>query len=126
MADLKHELLNLINEIVTGFVKAAAGFSTYLLIALLSVVGLIGNNMFLGKKMTLWQSIGLTALAFSTALITGIICYKSDLGLTGYILTWFVPYASDKIVLAIMGFDWSKSIRQALREWFKGMADKMK
>lgn len=114
------------NEFCTAAAKAFTGFSTYFIIALLSIVGFIGNNMFLGKRMTIWQSIGLTVLAGSTAFVTGWICYKAELGLPGYLITWFVPYVSDKIVLAIMGFDWSKSIKAALRDWLKSISNKLK
>lgn len=117
--DLKHEL-------VTAAWKALTGFATYLVIAVLSVIGMLGNNMYIGKKLTFWQSIGLAGLAFSTALVTGIICHKSNLGLTGYIITGITPYTCDKIIMALMAIDWSKNIKSVVREWLKGLANKLK
>lgn len=119
MADIK-------NELITGAWKALTGFATYLLIILLSVVGMIGNNMYIGKKLSIKQSIGLAILAFCSTLITGIICYNSTLGLTGYIITGIVPYICDKFVLGLMAVDWSKNVKDTLRDWLKGAANKLK
>lgn len=108
MADLK-------NELIATFWK----FSTYLVIVVLSVLGMIGNNMYIGKKLTWRQALGLAILAFCSTFVTAIICYKSELGFTGYLITGFVPYACDKIAMAIMAFDWQKGVKATIKGWFR-------
>lgn len=119
MADIKH-------EIWTGFIKFVTSAGTMLVLAVLSVLTLLGNNMYLGKKMSFFQAIGSLMVALFVGFSTSIICYVYEVGKVGNIIVPIATLAADKIMMAIIAFDWSKSIKSALRDWLRSISNKLK
>lgn len=108
---------NFKEELVAFFGKLA-----WLYLVLLGLMAKFSYDILTGKRITLWQALASTGLAFFVGYMAYNICiYKG----AEEQIKWAVPFASllsEKIIMAVFSIDW-KALAQDMANYF---SDKLK
>ena len=83
------------------------------------MIGVISNNLFTSRRLTIGQIIGSLGLAFFVGVLVSVVCSTYEWDRAGAILVPTATLLSEKIVNALMSVNWEKSFKEGFKEWLK-------
>lgn len=105
------------DEFIIGFTKILGAAWTWACLILVGLVGMLGHNLYLGRKLSFWQSVGSVLVSVFVGIITSIICHMNDWISVGAVAVPVMTLVADKVMMAIISFNWQGNIKQLLKDW---------
>ncbi len=90
------------------------------------MVGMFSHNLYIGRKMTFKEAIGAFGVSFFVGALVSIWCYYAE---WERVSMWLVPFSTllaDKVMMAVMAYNWQKSIKEGLTDFLRGILKKLK
>ena len=87
---------------------------------------MFSHNLYVGRKMTFKEAVGSFGISFFVGILASLWCYYME---WDKVSMWLVPFSTllaDKIMMAILAYNWQRTFKDGITDILKGLLKKFK